>query len=117
MRRDGVATVAWANEAEWVSQLRISSGTPCEPAGPHDYALDSGVKVFVEDLKSIRPIKVSGINGGVAATQSGTRRLLKECLYAPDCRLSLVSYPKLMKRYRDASISAIEFKCCQKVEI
>ena len=53
----------------------------------------------LENVKSIQPIKVSGISGGVTATQSGTHRLFRECLYAPDCRLSLISYHKLMERY------------------
>ena len=50
-------------------------------------------------MKTIQPIEIFGINGGVTATESDTHRLFGECLYAPDCRLSLISYHKLVERY------------------
>lgn len=53
----------------------------------------------LEDVKSIKPTKMDGISGGVTATKSGIYKLFGECLYAPDCRLSLISHQKLAERY------------------
>lgn len=65
----------------------LSSDTPRPHTRPHDYILDSGVNVSVantkedlENAKSIQPVRVSGINGGVTTTQSSTHRLFGERL-------------------------------------
>ena len=103
-RRDQVAATAQADE--WFSLSLTSSEIPTVAIGSHDYIFDIGANVSIvnsldglEDVRTIQPILVNGINGAVTATKCGTHQLFGECLNAPQCRFSLISHHKLAERY------------------
>ena len=102
-RGNRVAAVARAApDSDWFTLLSFEG----EPSGHSDCILDSGANVSVvnsltdmEEVKSITPVKISGIGSDITATQSGTHKLFGECFYAPECRFNLISQQRAAERY------------------